>query len=499
MPSPTKSANGVYYLRMRIPRDLLVVGGPTHVKQSLLTKDPNEAKVRFVEAEGRLHRQWDAQRKGPQPLTLRQLAALSGRIYREFMDASHDEAGTPGMWDDLIRLSEGKMAKPGGAEEWYGDQVSRVLAEEGVLPDVDSRARLIDLVHRAVLLAAEQGKRRAQGDYGPDPNAERFPEVAKDEPEAVTITSLLDLWEREHLANGGSPATPRDHRQKVKHLIAYVRHDDASRVTPKDISDWCDKLQHEEGKSAKTVADKYLSAARAVFGAGVAKFKIASNPAALVRRRVPKRVKERPAGFTDDEANTILRMALVADKAEGREPDFTKLAFKWVPWLCAYTGARGGEIAQLRGVDFIVEYGVHAVRITPEAGTVKTGEYRHVPLHPHLIELGILDMVKQRGPGPLFYVPNDDPREPSSTQWGNVRAKVGEWVRNKVGIEDERLQPNHAWRHRFSTVADDVGIDPRYITAIQGHADGRASSGYGERTAKALAREIEKLPRYPTK
>jgi integrase len=488
--------NGNFYLIMRSPADLVRLGAPVHVKRSLGTRDENEAKVRHAELLVRLHREWDAQRKGPQPVPHAQLVALAGLIYREFMDTARDEPGSPEMWDLVRKVGEGAMAKPGGAEQWYGPSADKVLSQEAVVPDAASRARLLGEVHRAVLLAAEQRKRQAEGDYGPDPHADRFPQVAKEKPEVVTVSGLLDLWEREHLANGGSPATPRDHRQKLKHLIAYLSHDDANRVTPKDISDWCDKLQHEEGKSAKTVADKYLSAARAVFGAGVAKFKIASNPAALVRRKVPKRVKERPAGFTDDEADTILRMALVADTAEGREPELTKLAFKWVPWLCAYTGARGGEIAQLRGMDFIVEYGVQTIRITPEAGTVKTGEYRHVPLHPHLIELGILDMVKRRGDGPLFYTPNEDPREPNATQWGNLRAKVGEWVRHKVGIKDERLQPNHAWRHRFKTVAHDVGIDPRYIDVLQGHADGSASADYGERTARALGREIRKLPRY---
>ena len=498
MPNPTKSANGVYYLRMRIPRDLLVTGGPSHVKRSLGTKDPQQAKLRFNEEETRLRREWEAQRHGPQPIPHEQIVALAGVIYREFMATAADEPGSPEMWDHLVRTGDAAIADIAAAERWYGPTVDKVLAEEAVLPDGASRVRLLGETHRAVMQGAQQKKRQAEGDYSPDPNANRFPKLAKDKPEVVTITGLMDLWERDHLANNGSPATPRDHRQKVKHFIAYVGHDDAARVVPKDVSDWCDKLQHEEGLKLKTVADKYLSALKAVFGKGKEKFKIATNPAAEVHRKVPKKVKERPSGFTDDEADAILRMALVAEAAEGREPELTKLAFRWVPWLCAYTGARGGEIAQLRGEDFFEEHGVQTIRITPEAGTVKTGQYRHVPLHPHLIELGVLDMAKRRGSGPLFYVPNDDAREASSTQWGNVLAKVGQWVRNKVGITDKRLQPNHAWRHRFKTIAHDVDIAPRYIDAIQGHDDGTASSDYGERTMKALGREIRKLPRYLT-
>ena len=49
--------------------------------------------------------------------------------------------------------------------------------------------------------------------------------------------------------------------------------------------------------------------------------------------------------------------------------------------------------------------GYHVIRITPEAGSVKTGEARLVPLHPHLIEQGFLATVAKVGNGALFYDP----------------------------------------------------------------------------------------------
>ena len=78
-------------------------------------------------------------------------------------------------------------------------------------------------------------------------------------------------------------------------------------------------------------------------------------------------------------------------------------AKRWVPWLCAYTGARPGEITQLRGEDVIERDGVHALRITPEAGAVKGRKARVVPVHEHLIGQGFLRFVAQQGTGPLFY------------------------------------------------------------------------------------------------
>jgi len=76
-----------------------------------------------------------------------------------------------------------------------------------------------------------------------------------------------------------------------------------------------------------------------------------------------------------------------------------------VPWLLAYTGARLGEIAQLRKQDLTQEGSHWAVTITPDAGTVKTNEARTVVLHEHLVELGFCAFVSAAPAGHLFLKP----------------------------------------------------------------------------------------------
>ena len=49
--------------------------------------------------------------------------------------------------------------------------------------------------------------------------------------------------------------------------------------------------------------------------------------------------------FTAAEARTILKAAW---RREPQDTDREKR--RWVPWLCAYSGARPGEITQLRGM-----------------------------------------------------------------------------------------------------------------------------------------------------
>ena len=120
--------------------------------------------------------------------------------------------------------------------------------------------------------------------------------------------------------------------------------------------------------------------------------KAAHNPFAGCVVEVPRAKVTRETGraFTEAEAVTILRAALTTP-INPKQP-FTA-AKRWVPWIAAYTGARAGELTQLRRQDVESRPGVGwVIRITPEAGTVKTGEVRVVPLH--------ADLVKQGFPAP---------------------------------------------------------------------------------------------------
>jgi integrase len=166
-------------------------------------------------------------------------------------------------------------------------------------------------------------------------------------------------------------------------LRSRGRGEDPRSVTPQDVRAYADHLRHERGMKAKTINGKYLAALRSVYRVGVDRFKVEKDPTAGIMVRAERAREVRSKGFTEAEAMAVLRAAKGA-----KHP-----AHRWVPWLCAYTGARVGEIAQLRRQDFEVEEatGIRYIRITPEAGSVKSGKFRLVPLHSHLIEEGILN------------------------------------------------------------------------------------------------------------
>lgn len=316
-----------------------------------------------------------------------------------------------------------------------------------------------------------------------------------------SITALFKLWERDHLAEGKSSRTVGDFRQKINSLTDWLGHDEALKVTPEAIADWCEHLRHEKKLQARTVSQKYLAVVKLIFKLAVEKRKLKTNPADGNKVRYSKPQRTRSAGYTDAEARDLLRAALLSDESLSRWSDENRRAVRWGPWICAITGARVTEIMQMRTEDLLVERidgrNVPCLRITPEAGSVKTNKFRIVPLHPQLLELGFVEMVRKLPAGPVFFNSKNG-RKPSEPV-ARARAaggKIWHWVREVVTITDTRLQPNHAWRHRFKTVARDADIAPEYMDAIQGHEDGRAASDYGEITLRAMWREVQKLPRF---
>ena len=92
-------------------------------------------------------------------------------------------------------------------------------------------------------------------------------------------------------------------------------------------------------------------AVRTVFDWAVYQKLLASNPFTHVQVSVPRSITSRETkAFRTDELTTILNAAMAVNNYLGSA---SAAARRWVPWLCAYTRARVGEITQLRGLDVV--------------------------------------------------------------------------------------------------------------------------------------------------
>lgn len=492
------------------------------IRVSLRTADATEAKVRQAAIAGHLARVWESLRSEVRHLTQKEAVALAGEVYRRWTSALEDNPGVPEVWRKVKRDNRAAMdgnygvgqmligddaRRQASLEERFGPFADLVLGWKAIRIDHSSRALLLQQIARAMDDAADKTLRNASGDYRPDLNAIRFP-AWPDTPKVVTkladgsatISGLLDGWAKEASAAGkASDSTREAYTRAVRKLIAFLGHDEASRVTPEDIVAFKDarlaEINPRSGKhvSAKTVNDGDLSGLKTVFGWGLRNRKVTTNPAAGITIRVADKPKVRPKGFTDPEAAAILRHALHYKPGAAEYPK-TSAAKKWTPWLCAFTGARIGEMVQLRKSDLRREGKVWLIRITPEAGTVKGKRMREIPLHPQLVELGFPEFVRKSADGYLFFnvVEKGNWRGP----WQAVKNRVGEFVREVV--TDPNVKPNHGWRHRFITQARQYGIDQELRRMITGHTgEGVDERDYGD--PAGLYREICKLPRYRVK
>jgi integrase len=364
--------------------------------------------------------------------------------------------------------------------------------------------RLVKLISRGQIESAERFRQEVNGEpvrvlddrfsadqYRLDVERQR----SRSDGAPVSIISLFEGYVRERKP---AKATIKAWRRQLTAFVKFIGFDDAAKVSAEDVIAWKEHLLHEGGKdgaglSAKTVGDTYLSALKTTFRWAVENRKVAENPAATARVRGAKRVYTRERGLTNDEAHTILAATLLPPPP--RLSPQRALARRWVPWICAYTGARVNEITQLRGKDVALIDGIWTIHITPEAGPIKTASARTVALHPHLVEQGFPELANAADDY-LFF---DPIRRRGGSDENPQAKKVGEhlarWVR-EIGVSDPDVQPNHGWRHRFKTVSRNVRMDPEIRDRIQGHAPRTEGEAYGDVSVRATLREIKRLPRY---
>ncbi len=359
---------------------------------------------------------------------------------------------------------------------------------------------------RMELAALEETFRRDNGVYDSDPVAMKVPATPSPKvtqeppPRAVAPVGLWTLFEdyiayRQRLnkhQDGG-----RNWRHPIKHLIGHVGHEDAGRITKKDLIAWRDGLL-EAGTSPKTIAAKYLAAVKAVFAWAHENDRLATNEAKDVRQEAARKIRLREKGYSTSEATELLRVCRNYTSPERanpahRERPWMEPAKRWVPFLCAFTGARVGEICQLRKEDVMQESGRWLILITPEAGSVKNAQFRKVPLHGQLEQLGFIDFVSKSEEGPLFHGKKDPKQYVAGAK--ATSGKLGRWL-GKCGLVPKDVAPNYGFRHRFKTLGLDLGATKRVLDAIQGHPGRDASDHYGDVTLKAMLAVIDRLEPY---
>lgn len=525
---------GTYYCRLAVPKDLQKDLKKREIWRSLRTSDPAEAKSLFKLAVADIEESWAAHREAAKMLAatrpelpVRRIShkdahALAGELYSRTTAAHLDNPGPAAQWVDKLeelqdalpvseRIPDFKSQLFTGiytnrpqfvAVRLCGATAKEVAAEKGFALDPAGLTKLAQTCASALARAYKVLSRNARGDFSPDPDASRYP--VYDNAEAnpigpgIETEALLELWRK---APSTDPSTYRSWSGKLRSLMKFAGKSDVSLLTKLDVERWRDH-RIDSGISASTVSAGDLAGVRGILGWAKSHTSVPAisvNVAEGVRQSKGKTIKLGLKGFDFDEAEIVLKGTLLPQPE--RLWETTKAARRWVPWLCAYSGARVGEIGQLTAHNVVIKRTpegreIWCMVLTPEDGSIKTKEARTVPLHPHLIAQGFLRYVKSRKGLPLFYDP-DAARgsEIGHRQSNKVGENIAKWIRKELKIT-RKVQPNHAWRHRFETEGRRLAIRKDVINAITGHAQEDTAGGYGDFLVEVLYEAICKIPRY---
>ena len=538
-------------------KDVSVAISAGYVQMSLRTKDAAIAASRHVEADAALRRYWQAIRSGPRPLSHRQAVAVSADAYRDRiveiddtsmiadrqrsranleaffgeLDTMSQEDRIPAMarWvEDLVKeqgldfLAVMAASVPGlidpeqealALEMRYGERVDAALAKRGAVSDSASRPALLREFRRAELSGAAALRRMLDGDFSDEEKPKFFPafepvsqppaaHAAGASQEVLSARRVYDLWAGKRLGKLADD-TLRRYKPTLYSLSAFSKDRDVRQMTDVDIHAWAKHRVAAEGVTARTVNRNDLVAVNSVFNYMTSlngDRLLQHNPAEGVKLDEDVRQESRENHFRQHEIKAILT-ASSRVRIAGKFPR-AAASRRWAPWIAAYSGARIQEIVGLRRNEVRVEGNIWIF----DFKRTKTYVPRRVPIHEHLLELGLLDYVQSVTEGPLFF-DGADPEALDKPDGEHDYAKkkpeemraseLATWVRHVAKL-DKDVDPNHFWRHTFKTIAQSrrVRMEERWRDALTGHSVKSVGRKYEHPDIGDLAEAMALYPRY---
>ncbi|MDB2407986.1 site-specific integrase [Jannaschia sp.] len=167
-------------------------------------------------------------------------------------------------------------------------------------------------------------------------------------------------------------------------------------------------------------------------------------------------------------------------RAQAGDTDMSGTSWFWLPLLGLLTGARLNELCQLHLEDIDEEDGVAFLRLREgqEGQRIKSGTGRLVPLHPELIDVGILRYAEaQRRSGAKRLFPSlnvgstgyysDRPSKDFTAYLRGINAKT-----DKTSF--------HSFRHGFKDACRSGGVQPDIADILQGHSLHGMAGRYGD-------------------
>ncbi|WP_136525825.1 site-specific integrase [Geomonas ferrireducens] len=165
----------------------------------------------------------------------------------------------------------------------------------------------------------------------------------------------------------------------------------------------------------------------------------------------------------------------------------------YVPMICMLSGMRLDEACQLYREDIIQVDGVWCFDVNDykDKKLKNLSSKRIVPVHPALIELGLLSYVERCQDGSRLW---------ENLKWCKVNGysnSLGKWYQrfNRGHVTIDPLKTLHSMRHSFADNLKQLGVQDNLISELMGHANNSITTGrYGKRyQAKVLLEVVSRL------
>ena len=198
---------------------------------------------------------------------------------------------------------------------------------------------------------------------------------------------------------------------------------------------------------------------------------------------------------------TYLNSTIKGISSVTKKPISNREAYYWIFLLGIFSGLRTNEMTQLRLEDFQqVDDGVWMIQVqeTEETRVKTRNSVRKVPVHPKLIELGILDYIQSL---------RNQKKERFFWELKMVRGKYGKEVSRffnekylkEVGVWKQTVKVLYCTRHTLIHNLYRKGVDENVIKTLVGHKKEFTMKHYGGNPydAEQILKEISRVE-YPS-
>lgn len=172
----------------------------------------------------------------------------------------------------------------------------------------------------------------------------------------------------------------------------------------------------------------------------------------------------------------------------------------WVPLIALYQGCRLNEICQLDIDDIVQDRGIACISINnnkPDKSVKNPGSIRTIPIHPKLIEMGLLHFIHYQRLHHVHKLFEGLVQKSIRSGYGSSVQKWFSRYLENISVKSPS-KVFHSFRHTFETKAIERKLATEYQNALGGWVDsGIGQKVYGKKkSTKALLEELSKIT-YP--